>query len=278
MFTPPLIHGLLLAGGKSRRMGKDKAELKIDGKHTMREKSLKLLSDLEIHSFLSIATDDQRSYNIRTIRDRVANMGPLGAIDSAFAVQPDHAWLVIACDMPNLSSDTLKTLIANRDPKKSATCYLSPVDEFPEPLCAIYEPSAASQISEAVKHKHLCARRLLASLPLHGVLLQNTDALVNCNRPEHLEELRLRKKQTVKEKNLTIEFFASLKEQVQEAEPKITTQSATAAGLWDELRLKHGFKHDLDTVRLAINDEFAPWTTKLNDGDHLAFLPPFAGG
>jgi molybdopterin-guanine dinucleotide biosynthesis protein A len=278
MYTPPLVHGLLLVGGKSRRMGQDKAEIKLGSGKTLRDRGLDVLSKLEIQSFLSVANDDQRKYEARTIRDRVPDLGPLGALDSAFAVQPDHAWLVIACDMPNLTPKTLRTLLDARDPSKSATCFLNPVDGMAEPLCSIYEPSAASAISEAVQDKRLCARSLLASLSLHGVIAEDPEALANCNRPEHLLELKLQKKSPGKEKKITIEFFASLREKAQEEATEITTTAITAAGLWDELRLKHGFHHDIDTVRLALNDEFSPWSTKLKEGDRAAFLPPFAGG
>ena len=193
-------------------MGQDKAELKVgNGKETLRKRGLDTLSKLEIKSFLSIAADDERSYEVNTIRDREADMGPLGALDSAFAVQPDHAWLVVACDMPNLSPETLQKLLAQRDPAKSATCYLNPVDGLAEPLCTIYEPAAAAAIREAVRYKRLCARRLLANLSLQGVLLDDPNALMNCNRPEHLTELELRKKHPRKEKKISVEFFASLR-------------------------------------------------------------------
>lgn len=278
MFTPPLLHGLLLAGGKSRRMGKDKADLVVTGDKPLRDRGLDILSKLDIHTFLSIAADDKRSYQARTIRDRLDDMGPLGAIDSAFAVQPDHAWLVVACDMPNLTPAALKTLIEARDPTKAATCYLNPVDGMAEPLCTIYEPRAAAAISKAVHDKHLCARRLLASLELHGIIADEPDTLANCNRPEHVKELTLRKKSPIREKTISVEYFASLREQANNTNEQVQTTAMTAAGLWEELRLKHGFKADLDTVRLALNDEFAPWTTQLKDGDSAAFLPPFAGG
>ena len=58
----------------------------------------------------------------------------------------------------------------------------------------------------------------------------------------------------------------------------VQTEAATAAGLWEELRMARNLSLDLEAVRIAINDEFQPWTHPLKDRDRLALFPPFAGG
>lgn len=275
--TPPL-RGLLLAGGKSRRMGSDKAELAVHGDESLRDRGMRLLGDVTDQASLSIAADDSRSYPIPTLADAIADKGPLGGILTALESEPGSAWLVVACDLPNLDGDTLAHLVAARDPAADATAFLSDIDAIPEPLCAIYEPSAITQLRADVGANKLCARHFIRSLNLHSIPLPSAGALRNCNRPEDIEELRLQAAAGPVEKTVTLEFFAMLRDQAGCSTKAHTTRAATAAGLWDEVRLLHKFSIDLDAVMVAINDEFSKWNHPLEDQDRVAFMPPFAGG
>jgi molybdopterin-guanine dinucleotide biosynthesis protein A len=272
------INGLLLAGGKSRRMGRDKADLAVHGDESLRDRGLRLLGEVTGNAFLSIATDDDRDYAIPTLRDAIPDKGPLGGILTALESNPGSAWLVVACDLPNLNAETLARLVAARDPSAEATAFLSDIDGVPEALCAIYEPAAIDKLRATIETNKLCARHFLASLRHHAIPLVSPGALQNCNRPEDLEELRLQAATGPSEKSITLEFFAKLRDEAGCTTKPHTTRAATAAGLWDEVRLLHKLSMDLNTVRLAVNDEFADWSHPLADQDRIAFMPPFAGG
>jgi molybdopterin synthase sulfur carrier subunit len=75
-----------------------------------------------------------------------------------------------------------------------------------------------------------------------------------------------------------VRYFAILREQRGLGEEGVETGASTAAGVYEELRTLHGFTLPADRLRVAINEEFAPWSAKIRDGDALAFLPPVAGG
>jgi len=274
----PILHGLLLVGGKSRRMGCDKADLAVRGEESFRDRGMRLLGGVTEKASLSIAADDERSYEIATLPDAIFDKGPLGGILTALESEPGTAWLVMACDLPNIDEETLKLLVASRDVSAEATCFRSAIDGVPEPLCAIYEPAAVEAVRKAVEGDRLCARHFLDELTLNAIDLPSPEALHNCNRPEDMEELRKREASGSTEKAVTLEFFAKLRDEAGCSTKPHTTTAATAAGLWDELRVSHGFTMDLDTVRLAVNDEFAPWDHVLVEEDRLAFMPPFAGG
>ncbi len=78
--------------------------------------------------------------------------------------------------------------------------------------------------------------------------------------------------------NLTVQYFAILREQRGLTEEKIATAAATATTLYEELRARHGFTLPPDRVRAAVNDEFVAATAALRDGDRVVFIPPMAGG
>ena len=79
-------------------------------------------------------------------------------------------------------------------------------------------------------------------------------------------------------KNLTVQYFAILREQRGLTEEKLATTAATPTALYDELRDRHGFTLPADRVRAAVNDEFVPPTAALREGDRIVFIPPVAGG
>ena len=275
--TAPL-HGLLLAGGKSSRMGSDKADLVVDGGLSLRDRGLQLLASVTEEIHLSIAQDDQRSYQCSTIRDLQPKAGPLAGLEAAFQQAPGAAWLVTACDLPFLTDSVLQCLREARDPEREATCFTSRFDGKPEPLCTIYEPSAAMPLTRALADQVRCARKFLSSLDRKELDLPDRSALDNCNRPEDLEEARLTLNNGRTTKAIMVEYCGILREDAGNAREELETEAATAAGLWEELRMAHNLSLELEAVRIAINDEFQPWSHPLADRDKLTLFPPFAGG
>jgi molybdopterin converting factor subunit 1 len=75
-----------------------------------------------------------------------------------------------------------------------------------------------------------------------------------------------------------VEYFAILREQRRASAETLSTQAATPAALYAELREKFGFSLPAERVRAAINDEFVAANTPLRDGDRVVFIPPVAGG
>jgi molybdopterin converting factor subunit 1 len=78
--------------------------------------------------------------------------------------------------------------------------------------------------------------------------------------------------------NVTVQYFAILREQRGLAQEKLATAAATPGALYDELRAKHGFTLPGDRVRAAVNDEFVDSASALREGDRVVFIPPVAGG
>ncbi len=272
------LNGLLLAGGKSRRMGSDKADLVLADGLSLRDQGLELLNLVTEETYLSTAGDDRRTYHCNTIPDLRHDAGPLAGLEAAFARAPEAAWLVTACDLPLLTSSVLQCLREARDPDREATCFISRFDGKPEPLCTIYEPASAKALAHNLSKKTYCARRFLSSLDRRELDLPEKSALDNCNRPEDLQEARIALENGRSAKTIVVEYCGVLREDAGMSNEEVHTESATAAGLWEELRMSRGLSLELDAVRIAINDEFQSWNHPLASQDKLTLFPPFAGG
>jgi len=76
---------------------------------------------------------------------------------------------------------------------------------------------------------------------------------------------------------IRIEYFAVLREHVGLPDERLQTSAATVAELYEELRARHELP-DVGPLKVAVNDEFGDWHTRLADGDAVVFIPPVAGG
>ena len=178
--------GLVLAGGRSTRMRRDKAALEVGGE-TQLARAVRLLRAQIDMVFVSVRPD-QAADPTRTpypqIVDGVADVGPAAGILAAQARLPDHAWLVVAVDLPLLDAATLARLVAAREPAQLATAYLSASDGLPEPLCAIWEPASRAPLAAAIAAGRSCPRKFLLAHAAATLALTSHDALVNVNTPE----------------------------------------------------------------------------------------------
>ncbi|MDB4618063.1 NTP transferase domain-containing protein [Akkermansiaceae bacterium] len=272
------LKALILAGGKSSRMGEDKASLKIGGVSLL-DRMTELLSEFTSDLYLSVAHGCQDSASgIQQLPDLEPSPGPLGGLQAAFDNDPEAHWLLIAIDLPRITRDDLALLLSSHNPEKDVTCFLNPLDDHPEPLCALYSSSASPKLTQVILENRRCARRFLRSLTRTELVASDPQALLNLNRPEHLTELEHLYQHGIVEKELTIEYFAKLSQEAGTNSEKIRTSTATLTGLWEEVRLRHHFSLDLPQIKPAIHDAFTDWDTPIKEGDRVAFMPPFAGG
>jgi molybdenum cofactor guanylyltransferase len=190
--TSKKLHGLILAGGRSRRMGQDKALLKYQGKAQV-DVAYDLLTQFCDKVFVSTRPDQSSlsAYqHLPQLHDlsQYSEMGPLGGIASALTTYPDSAWLVLACDLPFVTKDTIDYLIRGRNPQKIATAFLSSGDQLPEPLCAIWEPFSLEQIVILGKEGIKCPRKVLIKSSVELLVQQDPKWLDNVNTAEEFNQ------------------------------------------------------------------------------------------
>ncbi len=179
------LKGLVLAGGKSTRMGTDKARICWHGK----EQQYYLADLLALYCeevFLSCQADQQQDIDInyKVLVDNYANSGPLEAILTAFENHPNSSWMVVACDLPLLNIKTLNELVKQRDVSKIATVFVSPVDNLPEPLIGIWEQAGFEMLKNKHQTQHLSLRKILITNAAKMIKAPDASALINANTPE----------------------------------------------------------------------------------------------
>jgi molybdopterin-guanine dinucleotide biosynthesis protein A len=184
------VNGLILAGGKSTRMGQDKALLDRGGQSQLAYLAGLLDKNVE-RVFVSTRADqkddgERRKY--AQIVDRYDDMGPLAGILSAMEEHPDSNWLVVACDLPNITGDTITHLLKNCSADHPFTAYVSSHDGLPEPLCAIYRAGSIGIMRRLADEGIYCPRKIL--IRSDTFLLEQSDpgSLDNINTPDDLAD------------------------------------------------------------------------------------------
>jgi molybdopterin-guanine dinucleotide biosynthesis protein A len=276
------VYGLILAGGASSRMRRDKAALLYQGKSQL-DRAFELASRHAAKVFVSVR-GDQKTEPTRAqkplIVDSVDGEGPIVGIRSAMTDYPEVAWLVLACDLPFLSDAALEQLLAERDPSVLATAYVSAYDGLPEPLCAVWEPAAAPALSAYQSAGGHCPRKFLRRHPARLIEPRDRHALDNVNTPEEYATAQgaLHSNAHKNPMQLKIQYFALMREQAGRSEEMLETSAATPADLFSELNARYGFTLSREQLKVAVNSEFSDWSRRLSAGDAVVFIPPVAGG
>ena len=181
-------YGLILTGGKSARMGQDKALINYHGKpHAlyMRE-ILESYCEQVYFSSKSNQWSGTPLENYPSITDQFD--GPIGGILSAFHAFPEVNWVVLACDLVHFNHLTVETLLASAE-LKDATCFKNKTQGFPEALCALYTPSMNKVFLKAYEQDIKCPVKVLRDLDI--TLLDQAEGinLANINTPEERHEI-----------------------------------------------------------------------------------------
>ena len=273
------LRGLVLSGGRSTRMQRDKALLDYAGQ-TQLERAVALLQGITPSVSVSVRpdqVDDPLRARFAQVVDGPDVQGPAAGILAAQQADPSAAWLVLACDLPLLDAATLAALVSGRDASRLATAFRSSHDGLPEPLCAIWEPASGPALLQFVAGGRNCPRKFLLQ---HDTLLLDQpkpEALDNVNTPDELRAAR-QELGSAATRQLRVQYFALLRDQAGCAAETVDSTATTASELYGELSARHGFTLDQSALKVAINTEFATWSQPLTAGDSVVFIPPVAGG
>ena len=187
--TTAKLYGLVLAGGKSRRMGKDKSLLSYHGI----PQSIYLYQLLERFcdkTYLSIRKDqiDQFEESYELIVDQDRYKGPFNGLLSAHNQNPEVSWLVVACDLPLMDEETIQQLISERNIALMATALATQKTGLPEPLAAIWEAHGLEKVPAYLEEaESSCPRKFLLNSQIKLVVPNDDKALLNANFEEEYQ-------------------------------------------------------------------------------------------
>lgn len=189
---------LLLLGGHSSRMGKDKGLLVYENQ-VLYKRAVMLLKTAGYPVYLSLRKEQLPYYDTSLgvpLVDELLNIGPAAALLAAYQHDSAAQWLCLACDYPCAEAESVTQLVEVHNSMKSAvTAFCN--DSMPEPVFAIWSPTALS---------------LLAQNVLRGM----TGPLYTIRQIQHDHELRLQMVEPLKSKwlintNTPAEFEAVLR-------------------------------------------------------------------
>jgi molybdopterin-guanine dinucleotide biosynthesis protein A len=180
------VEAFLLAGGKSSRMGRDKAFLKLSGV-PMFQRTADLLTSLVTKTTLVISASQQgnldktndtnpySTFGLPMLVDSWPSAGPLGGIATALANAQSKWSLILACDMPFLTKEWLTFLLGRTAQSETDTALkidaiVPETNRGLEPLCAIYRASCAPILAAMLDRGVRKVTDALADLNLHRIL------------------------------------------------------------------------------------------------------------
>jgi molybdopterin-guanine dinucleotide biosynthesis protein A len=147
------IVGAVLAGGASRRMGRDKALLPLaEGDGTWLERAFLDLAERCATVWIVGRIAESGGAELPSLRwparshlDLRPGCGPLGGLETALELSRGRGVLLLPCDLPALAGEALDLLLANRDPHACATAFRH-ADGLPEPAVALFEARALESV------------------------------------------------------------------------------------------------------------------------------------
>lgn len=179
---------LILAGGKSSRMGRCKAELPI-GEKTFLEYMADKAKNMGFHEIL-ISGYPVPIPGTRSVLDVIGDRGPLGGMYACFMGSAMPSCFVISVDVPLLAPNTVQRLVQAHDTNTSMATLLVHEGRV-EPLIGVYNTNTAEKIYEIIKERPASVFSYLDKIGYRTVeLLEPLHTITNYNTPAEYEMLK----------------------------------------------------------------------------------------
>ena len=182
------IGGIILAGGKSSRMGKDKAFISNQGKMLINY-SLELVQNFCDPVLISANSSAYDSFNLPIIKDEFTGYGPIAGIYSSLKHAENNWNFVISCDTPLVSEEVVRRLIANLG---DYNCVVPTHNGHYEPLVALYNKSSLIKMELSIqngifKMKVLMDRLKTKFVDVSDLVGNDPDLFRNINSPKDMD-------------------------------------------------------------------------------------------
>jgi len=199
--TLPLT-AIVLAGGQSSRMGRDKALIEIQGSPLIRQ-VCRVAQSCASQVYVVTPWPEryqevlQETPGIELVREvplagETKPHGPLVGFAQGLALVQTEWVLLLACDLPRLSTEVLQAWVGQLVERTNDTVSIALLPHSPkgwEPLCGFYRRQCLPLLTEYINQGGRSFQGWLAQHPVQELSLINRDSLFNCNTPTDLEQL-----------------------------------------------------------------------------------------
>ncbi|MEI8015998.1 MAG: molybdenum cofactor guanylyltransferase [Nitrospira sp.] len=153
------VTGVLLAGGKSRRMGEDKRHLVV-GEQTLLERGLAVLQSIFCEVLVVIAQDSPPlKVAARVVRDLVPDCGSLGGLYTGLTQATTPYIFVVACDMPFLNQTVITQFTSRRG---TADIVMARLADRLHPMHALYGKRCVPALEEMIRARQFKIQEVLS--------------------------------------------------------------------------------------------------------------------
>lgn len=268
MITKEELTAVILAGGKSQRMGMDKAFMKYETL-TFVERIISAVKPLVKDVILIANKATYAQFDAIVYPDLVLDKGPVGGIYTAMEMAKTPFLLVLSCDIPLISTALLRFLIQNS--RVTEATVLTIGDQL-QPLTAIYKRNTIDIFKDALTKEQLKLQTVLENLDLQKLPCPVTllNDLTNINTlNDFLNILSMQ---------IDIQYFGLLAEAIGKRNETLSIKTSCTV---QELQLFIKKKYpqlEEKRFKVAVNHTLAASDVVIVPKDKVALLPPFAGG
>jgi molybdenum cofactor guanylyltransferase len=184
------INGIILAGGKSSRMGRDKGLIDIGGKRLI-DRALELISPFCEEIIISTASEKYADLGFQCIPDEITGTGPIGGIYSALKASSRDANFVLSFDMPFIPGKLIEYILMKKGDGQIAVPLES--SGFYQPLCGFYHRSVVPVIEEMMRNEDYKLIDLFGKVEFKPINIStslefySTHIFLNINRQEDID-------------------------------------------------------------------------------------------
>jgi len=165
------VTGIILAGGKSSRMGVDKGLVELCGKPLI-SYALDALAPLCSSMLISSFSDAYKQFGAPVISDEVPSIGPMGGIYSALRQSKTKHNLVLSCDLPFASTDLFRFLLDQSSGFQVAVPWQG--NHHYEPLCAFYDLSVLDTMTSFIRKENFKLPDLFEEIDVNRLIINES--------------------------------------------------------------------------------------------------------
>ena len=181
---------VILAGGRSSRMGEDKALLPFGGEKTLALFQYKRLSEYFDKIYIS-SKNDKFDADMNIIEDSISYISsPMVALQSILSYIDEEAVFVLGVDMPFVSKDIIQRLIERYEDNQNKII-VAQSSKGLEPLCAIYPVSILPVVKNLLDKKEHRLHTILSLTDIESVRFEDRNSFFNLNRFSDYEKARM---------------------------------------------------------------------------------------